>query len=44
MHYEFPNKGHGVMRSDECALRIGLQFLDDPWTEPGARIFGSVEA
>ena len=24
------------MRSDECALRIGLEFLDDPWTEPEA--------
>ncbi len=24
------------MRSDEFALRIGLQFLDDPWTEPDA--------
>lgn len=35
-YYEFPNMGHGVMRSDECALRIGLQFLDDPWAEPDA--------
>jgi len=35
-YYEFPNVGHGVMRSDECALRIGLEFLDDPWTEPDA--------
>jgi hypothetical protein len=26
--------GHGVMRVDECALNIGLQFLDDPTTEP----------
>ena len=35
-YYEFPNMAHGVMRSDECALRIGLEFLDDPWTEPDA--------
>jgi pimeloyl-ACP methyl ester carboxylesterase len=34
--YEFPNMGHGVMRADPCALRIGLHFLDDPQTEPDA--------
>jgi pimeloyl-ACP methyl ester carboxylesterase len=34
--YEFPNMGHGVMRSDECAKRIGIEFLDDPWNEPDA--------
>jgi pimeloyl-ACP methyl ester carboxylesterase len=32
--YEFPNLGHGVMDSNRCALEIGLQFLDDPTTEP----------
>ena len=32
--YEFPNMAHGVMRSDDCALGIGLAFLDDPWSEP----------
>jgi pimeloyl-ACP methyl ester carboxylesterase len=35
-YYEFPNMGHGVMRSDQCALRIGLEFLDDPLTTPDA--------
>jgi pimeloyl-ACP methyl ester carboxylesterase len=34
--YELPNLGHGVMDSDRCALVIGLQFLDDPLTEPDA--------
>jgi hypothetical protein len=34
--YEFPNLAHGVMRSNDCALNIGLQFLDDPTTEPDA--------
>lgn len=34
--YEFPNLGHGVMDSDRCALEIGLQFLDDPISEPDA--------
>jgi pimeloyl-ACP methyl ester carboxylesterase len=33
-YYEFPNVGHGVMRSDRCALDIGLQFVEDPTTEP----------
>lgn len=28
--YEFRGVGHGVMRSNECALSIGLQFLEDP--------------
>ncbi|MGD8794832.1 MAG: alpha/beta hydrolase, partial [Anaerolineae bacterium] len=35
-YYEFPNMGHGVMRSDACALHIGLEFLDDPRAEPDA--------
>jgi len=34
--YEFPNLGHGVMDSNRCALQIGLQFLDEPTTEPDA--------
>jgi Tol biopolymer transport system component/pimeloyl-ACP methyl ester carboxylesterase len=32
--YEFPNVAHGAMRSNACALEIGLQFLDDPTAEP----------
>ena len=35
-YYEFPNLAHGVMRADSCALSIGWNFLDDPWTEPDA--------
>jgi pimeloyl-ACP methyl ester carboxylesterase len=34
--YEFPGIGHGVMRSNRCALEIGLQFIHDPKTEPDA--------
>ena len=34
--YEFPTLAHGAMRSNKCALQIGLQFLDDPTTEPDA--------
>ena len=33
-YYLFPNRAHGVMRSDWCALRIGMDFLDDPSHEP----------
>jgi len=33
-YYEFPAVGHGVMRSTACGLAIGLQFLDDPYSEP----------
>jgi hypothetical protein len=29
-----PGRGHGIMRSDPCGLEIGLQFLDDPTSEP----------
>jgi len=32
--YIFPNMAHGVMRSDYCALRIGMDFLDDPTRAP----------
>lgn len=32
--YEFPAIGHGVVRANECALEIGLQFLADPLLEP----------
>jgi Tol biopolymer transport system component/pimeloyl-ACP methyl ester carboxylesterase len=34
--YEFPNTAHGAIRSNRCALEIGLQFLDDPTVEPDA--------
>jgi hypothetical protein len=35
-YYEFPGQGHGIMRSDRCGLGIGLQFLEDPMSEPDA--------
>jgi pimeloyl-ACP methyl ester carboxylesterase len=34
--YEFPNEGHEVMMGHQCALGIGLQFLNDPAAEPDA--------
>jgi pimeloyl-ACP methyl ester carboxylesterase len=33
-NYELSITAHGAMRSNSCALEIGLQFLDDPVTEP----------
>jgi pimeloyl-ACP methyl ester carboxylesterase len=33
-YYEFPNMAHGTVRYDSCALRLAVDFLDDPWTEP----------
>jgi Tol biopolymer transport system component/pimeloyl-ACP methyl ester carboxylesterase len=44
--YEFPTLAHGAMRSNHCALEIGLQFLDDPTAEPDAsclEALGSLE-
>jgi pimeloyl-ACP methyl ester carboxylesterase len=35
-YYEFPAHGHGIMRSDRCGFEIGIQFLNDPYTEPDA--------
>jgi pimeloyl-ACP methyl ester carboxylesterase len=34
-YYEFPG-GHGILRTYDCGRNIGLQFLDDPWSEPDA--------
>jgi pimeloyl-ACP methyl ester carboxylesterase len=33
-YYEFPDMSHGVMRSNPCALQIGMAFLDDPLQTP----------
>jgi pimeloyl-ACP methyl ester carboxylesterase len=32
--YEFPDLTHGIIRSNACGLEIGLQFIDDPTSEP----------
>jgi pimeloyl-ACP methyl ester carboxylesterase len=45
--YEFPDMAHGVMRSEPCALQIGLAFFDDPLHAPDSScmndLAGSVE-
>jgi pimeloyl-ACP methyl ester carboxylesterase len=45
-YYEFTNMSHGVMRSDSCALQMGLAFLDDPLRAPDSACMdnlGSIE-
>jgi pimeloyl-ACP methyl ester carboxylesterase len=39
--YEFPGVSHGVMRSNSCALQMGLAFLDDPFHAPDSSCIGS---
>jgi pimeloyl-ACP methyl ester carboxylesterase len=44
--YVFPNLSHGVMRSNSCALQMGLSFFDDPYHPPDSSCMsdlGSVE-
>lgn len=43
-YYEFPNVGHGVMRSTDCGLSIGLQFLDNPGAEPDSSCIGAMRS
>lgn len=33
-YFEFSTMSHGVMRSNPCALQMGLAFLDDPTVAP----------
>jgi len=32
--FEFPYLTHGIIRSNACGLEIGLQFIEDPNSEP----------
>ena len=41
-YYLFPNMAHGVMRSDPCALQIGLEFLNNPALEPDISCMASL--
>ncbi len=42
-YFEFPNLSHGVMRSNACALQMGLAFLDDPLHAPDAACMIALE-
>ena len=43
-YYEFLGLSHGIMRSNACGLEIGLQFLDDPTTEPDSSCLDDLPA
>ena len=33
-NFVWPNVGHGVLRSDRCAVEIAVAFIEDPLQEP----------
>ncbi len=41
-YFEFLNLTHGIMRSNACGLEIGLQFIDDPTSEPDSACMSEV--
>lgn len=41
-HFVFPNVGHGVLDSDECAAELMRVFLADPLTAPIAECFAQL--
>jgi pimeloyl-ACP methyl ester carboxylesterase len=43
-YYEFPGLSHGIMRSNQCGLNIGLQFLENPSIEPDASCIDGLPA
>jgi pimeloyl-ACP methyl ester carboxylesterase len=40
--YEFSGLSHGILRSNACGLEIGIQFLNDPDSEPDSACMGDV--
>ena len=42
-YYKFPNVSHGVMRSNPCALQMGLAFLDNPLHTPDSSCINELE-
>lgn len=42
-YYEFPNMAHGVLRYDNCALEMGLEFLDDPDKKPNSDCMNGID-
>ena len=40
--FEFPDLTHGIMRSNACGLEIGLQFIDDPTSEPNSACMNEI--
>lgn len=43
-YFEFPGVGHSVIDSGECAVQIGVDFINNPTQEPDARCIASIGA
>jgi len=43
-YYEFQTLSHGVMRSNLCALQMGLAFFDDPLHAPDSACMNELES
>lgn len=43
-HFVLPQVGHAVLRSDKCALRIALAFINDPAAEPNSGCIADLPA
>ena len=42
--YVLPHVGHGVLRSDRCAVRIATEFIDEPLNEPDSSCINTTRA
>jgi pimeloyl-ACP methyl ester carboxylesterase len=40
--YQFPGWGHWIMRSGQCGINIGLEFMDNPTATPDASCIASM--
>ena len=43
-NYVLPHVGHGVLRSDDCAIAIALEFIDEPMREPDSSCIAETPA
>jgi len=42
-NYVLPHIGHGVLRSEQCAVQIALAFIDAPLDEPDSRCIAETQ-
>ena len=42
--FVLPHVGHGVLRSDRCAVRIATAFINDPFNEPDSACIAATRA
>ena len=43
-NFVLPHVGHGVLRSDRCAVRIAVEFIDEPLREPDSSCIADTRA